>query len=65
MTLQDELDMQRRLGQEEGREEGERRRAVFIAVKLLSKGIAMAEVAELTGLSEVEIRELMVKDICV
>ncbi len=49
---------QRRLGREEGRAEGEAGKAVQIAGKMLDKGMAIPDIAELTGLSVEEIEAL-------
>ena len=47
-----------REGKELGREEGEQRKTKEIAKKMLSKGIRVKEIIELTGLTEEEIEEL-------
>ena len=47
-----------RRGREEGREEGEQAKAVEIAGNMKQKGLAVALIAELTGLSESDIERL-------
>ncbi len=48
----------KKLGEKLGREEGEQRKTKEIAKKMLSKGIRVKEIIELTGLTEEEIEEL-------
>ena len=66
MTLQDELDMQRRLGHEEGIEEGiekglqegRREEKKDIALNMIHNNMSLEEIAKLTGLSIEEVRAL-------
>lgn len=48
----------RKAGLEEGKKEGENNKAIEIAKKLLSKGLDIKEIIEITGLTEEEIKKL-------
>ena len=45
-------------GLKEGLKEGERKKASEIAIRLLQRGVSVAEIAEMTGLAEAEIVKL-------
>jgi predicted transposase/invertase (TIGR01784 family) len=55
MTLQDELDMQRRLGQEEGKN----KMATAIALNMIRHNMSLEEIAKLTGSSIEEVQALV------
>ena len=52
-----ELQAAKRIGWEEGREEGSRQARMELAKKLLAKGMTFNEVSEVTSLSEEELAE--------
>jgi predicted transposase/invertase (TIGR01784 family) len=52
------LEVFRREGKREGKREAERKSRREIARKMISKGFEMALIAEVTGLSESELRKL-------
>lgn len=45
-------------GEEKGKEEGEKRKSLEIAKKMLLKGMAISDIVALTGLSKEEIKKL-------
>ena len=45
-------------GMEKGKEEGRAEERAEVARKMLSKGLAVADVAEMTGLSPAQVQEL-------
>jgi len=56
----DELQAAESRGREEGREEGEKKKAIAIACNLLSAKVAMDIISSTTGLSESEIKSLKI-----
>ena len=54
MTLEEELDVRYKIGKKEGREES----AKDAARKMKAKGFDETEIAEITGLSVEQVREL-------
>ena len=53
-----ELQAAKRIGREEGREEGSRRKSLEIAQKLMAKGLSVQEISELTDLTIEEIMQV-------
>ena len=58
VSLQDTIVNSRRESFESGKKEGERSAQIKMARKMKAKGTSLAEIAELTGLSEEEIERL-------
>ena len=48
-------------GHKEGHKEGQKKKSIEIAVAMLKKGLTPKEVAEMTGLSEAELKSLQAK----
>ena len=48
----------KQVGREEGREEGERQKAIATAQNLLEMGLSIEQIAKATGLNEKDIRSL-------
>ncbi|MBR5103288.1 MAG: hypothetical protein IKV05_01210 [Bacteroidales bacterium] len=50
--LRSEYNTAKRIGLEEGREEGQQSKAIEIALKLMANGMSSSEAAEFVGISE-------------